>query len=150
MSAHAASSYRRSAIAPFVDGLIAVSVLLQLIATSRILHPPQPIRALTWLRIAGLPRLWPFVDYPMFSAPHRLGESLAWVEAHRKSMDGRTASTTSHEVTRTTADETWESAYEQAESYLRLALQPELSKGDQRLVFERHLLVLTDKGLVPP
>jgi hypothetical protein len=150
MSAPLDPSTKPARFPPFIAALIAVSVLLQLVATSRILCPPRSLPWLASLRIAGPPRLWPFVDYPMFSAPHHRGEPLAWVDARRESTDGTVVSSTSHEVTRATADETWNCAYERAESSLRPVLEPGLAERDQRLVFECHLLVLTDKGLVPP
>jgi hypothetical protein len=128
--------------------LIAVSLLLQVFATTRVLCPPRSLPALAPLRVACAPRLWPFIDYPMFSEPHARGEELAWVDARIVARDGTCASTTSHEV-EPASGETWASAYERTEAALRSALEPGLAERELHVAFARHRLVLAAGGLEP-
>jgi hypothetical protein len=47
---------------------------LQALAGFRVLCPPRSlVPSLSWLHVCA-PRLWPFLDYPMYSAPHRAGD----------------------------------------------------------------------------
>lgn len=131
-------------------GLIVASVGLQLLATTRMLCPPRAIPSLARLRIACAPRLWPFVDYPMFSAPHRRGSTLAWIDARIETPEGNVLSSTSHEVQRGSEADPWDDAFERAEQLLRAEVEPGLSARGLHLWFERRRLVLTSEGLVPP
>jgi len=135
-----------------VKGLILVSLALQLVATTRVFCPPRALTALAPLRIACPPRLWPFTDYPMFSEPHRPGDTLAWIGVTFEYPGGSRSSRGEFEIRRTTPEETWEAAFGREESLLRAELGAELSRTSQtaRVSFERHLLVLTEHGLSLP
>jgi hypothetical protein len=131
--------------------LLVLSLLLQGLATSRLLCPPSSIPSLAPLRIACPPRLWPFTDYPMFSEPHRKGDSLAWIEA-RIEMPDRTPRILGLYRVRTADGESWESAFEREERRLVGVLEPEIASSPRssRLALQRHRLVLSEGGLVLP
>jgi hypothetical protein len=133
-----------------VKVLIAVSVGLQLVVTTRVLCPPQSLRALAWLRIGCPPRFWPFIDYPMFSAPHVPGETLAWVDAQSTTASGAIASSSAREVQRESPQESFDQAFARMERTMRAELEPGLAERALHLVFVRHQLVLTKHGFVPP
>ena len=135
-----------------VRGLILVSLALQFAASTRVFCPPRALTALAPLRIACPPRLWPFTDYPMFSEPHRPGDTLAWIGVTFEYPGGIKSSRGEFEIRRTAPGETWESAFEREESQLRAELGAQLSRTSQtaRVSFERHLLVLTERGLTRP
>ena len=130
--------------------LIAISLALQGVATSRLLCPPSSLPALAPLRIACPPALWPFTDYPMFSEPHREGDSLAWIEARIETPE-REPRIGLYRV-RTGGSETWEAAFEREERRLAGVLEPVVSSSPRpsRLVLERHRLVLGERGWVAP
>ncbi len=127
--------------------LIATAVGLQLLVTSRVLCPPKGLVPRSWPRIVCPPSLWPFVDYPMFSAPHPKGDTLAWVDARVVSASGDVTSSSAHEVQRISAEESWEQAFARAEQKLREEIEPALPAHALRL--SRHKLLLAEQGLVP-
>jgi len=131
--------------------LLALSLLLQGVATSRFLCPPSSLPSLALLRIACPPRLWPFTDYPMFSEPHRKGESLAWIEA-RIEMPDRAPRILGLYRVRTADGESWEAAFEREERRLVGVFEAEVlsSPRSASLAFQRHRLVLSERGLVTP
>jgi hypothetical protein len=129
--------------------LIATVVSLQFLVSSRLLCPPRALVERGIPRIACPPSLWPFIDYPMFSAPHPRGETLAWVEARILSASGELTSSSAREVQRAHPEETWEQAYARAEERLRAEIEPGLAARALRLVLERHRVVLQEQGLVP-
>jgi hypothetical protein len=135
-------------IAPTI--LIVISVSLQVMATARLLCPPRSIPSLAWIRVGCAPRLWPFIDYPMFSDPHAHGDVLAWVDVQRETPSGERTSVGLFEVPRASRDEPLDRAYERKESELRARFESELAAQSARLTFERKHLVLTNAGLVPP
>jgi len=104
------------------------------------------------IRIACPPALWPFTDYPMFSEPHRRGESLAWLEAKLETPGRARRSLGLYEVRMGSAGEDWGEAFEREERRLIAALQSVISSSPRSsgLVFERHRLVLTERGLASP
>ena len=128
--------------------LIVVSLALQGLATTRLLCPPKSFTALAPLRIASPTSLWPFTEYPMFSGPHRRGDSLAWVEARVVDPDRASVSLGRYEVWLEPGDASWERAFEREERRLRSMFRP--ASGSAGVVFERRRLVLTSRGLVPP
>jgi len=130
--------------------LIVISVGLQVLAITRLLCPPRSMGALSWLRVACTPRLWPFVDYPMFSDPHAPGDVLAWVDARSESVGGTLEVLGSHEVRRSSPAESWDAAYARQEERLRALLGPTLQGRAHSLRFERRHLVLSADGLVAP
>jgi hypothetical protein len=132
--------------------LIAISLCLQGVATSRFLCPPKSFTSLAPIRIACPPLLWPFTDYPMFSEPHRRGDSLAWIEAHLEVPARPRKSLGLYEVQVGAADEDWGVAFEREERRLITRLQSVLSSSPRssRVAFERHRLVLSEHGLVLP
>jgi hypothetical protein len=132
--------------------LILVSLALQIVATTRVFCPPRALTALAPLRIACPPRLWPFTDYPMFSEPHRRGDTLAWIGVTFEYPGGTKSSRGEFEIRRTAPEETWASAFDREESLLRAELGAQLSGASPtaRVSFERHLLVLTERGLTRP
>jgi hypothetical protein len=132
-----------------VSLLIATVVGPQVLVTSRVLCPPQALAARGWPRIACPPRLWPFVDYPMFSSPHPRGDTLAWVDAHIVSANGVVTSSSAREVQLGSAQDTWEDAFARTEQRLRDELEPGLPPRALHLSLERHRLVLDEQGLVP-
>lgn len=131
--------------------LLVLSLLLQGVATSRLLCPPNSLPSLAPLRIACPPLLWPFTDYPMFSEPHREGDSLAWIEA-RIEMPDRAPRILGLYRVRTAESETWEAAFEREERRLVGVLDAEVSSSPRssRLTFQRNRLVLGERGLVAP
>ena len=132
--------------------LIVLSLSLQGLATSRLLCPPESLASLAPRRIACTPRLWPFTDYPMFSEPHRRGDSLAWIEAQLE-IPGRPRHDLGlYEVRTGAADEDWDEAFEREERRLTEVLRPVISAWPRSsvLAFERHRFVLTEHGLVLP
>ena len=63
---------------PFLGASLVIMffLLFQAIATFRVLCPPESLPALSFLRIACAPDLWPFLDYPMYAGPHQAGETI--------------------------------------------------------------------------
>ena len=104
------------------------------------------------MRVACPPRLWPFLDYPMYSTPHRRGDVLAWIDVRIQSLSGVVESRGLYEVRRATADEPLEIAEAREEARLRAVFRAELElrPAGTRLVLQRDRLVLTERGLVPP
>jgi hypothetical protein len=135
--------------------LIVISLALQGLATSRLLCAPSSIDWLAPLRVVCAPALWPFTDYPMFSEPHRRGDPLAWVEAVLD-LPGRTRMSLGRFEVRLVrmepGAEDWPTSFEREERRLRAQLQPVLASHPRSavLAFERHRLVLTERGFVPP
>lgn len=141
---------RHAAGRPLASALILFSIAFQGLAASRLLCPPRSIEALQQLRLACPPRLWPFLDYPMYSEPHRPGEVLAWIDAHIVSGRGARVCQGQYRVQLTTETEDWGNAYIREEGRLRehLARAVATIPGAAELLLERRLAVLTDRGLV--
>jgi hypothetical protein len=59
-----------------VSCLIATYLTLQFLAGFKILCPPRSWTSLQRLRVCCSPKLWPFLDYPMYNAAHFPGEQL--------------------------------------------------------------------------
>ena len=133
-------------------GLIVLSLTLQFVASTRIFCPPRGLSGLAPLRVACPPRLWPFTDYPMFSEPHRAGDTLAWIGVRFEYPSGFASPRGKFEVRRAAPEEPWASAFEREEARLRAELAPQLAGEDRsaRIAFERILLVLTGRGLCRP
>jgi hypothetical protein len=63
---------------PFIGASLVILffLLFQAAATFRVLCPPESLDALASLRVACAPKLWPFLDYPMYADSHQAGETI--------------------------------------------------------------------------
>jgi len=58
------------------SGIILLFLVLQAGMTFRVFCPPKPLGFLSFLRVGCAPKLWPFVDYPMYSIPRHQGDKI--------------------------------------------------------------------------
>jgi hypothetical protein len=61
---------------PSISLAVLAILLLQTVASFRILCPPESIRTLAPLRLLCAPSLWPFLDYPMYAEAHYAAERI--------------------------------------------------------------------------
>lgn len=143
---------RRSLERRISVALIVLLIGMQGLAVLRPLCPPRSLPCLAPLRVACPPRLWPFLDYPRFSAPHRQGDVLAWIDVRIATASGMLEARGLHEVHRRSPREPLGEACAREEARLRAAFRAELdgTPAGSALLLEHQCLVLTRRGLLPP
>ncbi|HXK61988.1 MAG TPA: hypothetical protein PLP42_19045 [Acidobacteriota bacterium] len=62
--------------------VIVFFLVLQSVATSRILCPPRNVTALAPLRVCCSPAMYPFLDYPMYMKAHYPGDQMPRIRVY--------------------------------------------------------------------
>ena len=73
---NAAAAYLSRRIISLSSFIIVIFLVLQAVAAFRILCLPKSLSFFSFLRISCPPALYPFLDYPMYSEPHREGDKI--------------------------------------------------------------------------